>query len=221
MKLRHYDHVSLLPDGNGRWALQRGLSRSIGHAVGAANFIRLLPNLAQLPIDILSVYLFSTENWKRSKAEIARILGVIEKGVINGLSVLMTHNIRFRHIGELAGLPESLQLALLTAIEETKNNDGLLLVIAINYGGRYEIINATRRLIINGISAATVDEQILRQYLYTPDLPDPEIIIRTGGDRRLSNWMILQTAETLIRPVPVLWPDFTIDDFCTALWTKK
>ena len=218
--LKPYHHVSFLPDGNGRWAQQHGLPRTSGHTAGAANFISLLPHLSKLPIDNLSVYMFSTENWGRPASEISHIFHIVENGIIKSMPLLLENNIRFQHIGELTGLPRTLQRALLTACEVTQLNDGLVLIIAINYGGRYEIVQAVRNILLEGTSAAPVNENDIRKHLYMPKVPDPEIILRTGGNQRLSNWMVWQTADTLVKVVPVLWPDLTPNEIYKVLWDK-
>lgn len=219
--LKPYRHVSILPDGNGRWAQRRGKPRTFGHQAGANNFISLLPDLAKLPMDILSIYLFSTENWRRPASEVNFIFQVVEKGIKHSLPIFMENNIRVQHIGEREELTPSLQQALSSICYETRNNTGLELVIAINYGGRNELVHAIRDILRGGIPAESVNEQSIRQFLYIPDLPDPDIILRTGGECRLSNWMTWQTAYTPMHTLPVLWPDLTLEMFNNILWQPE
>ena len=216
--IHRYRHVSILPDGNGRWARQHGQARSFGHWAGAANFIGLLPGLAQLPMDVLSIYLFSTENWRRPAAEIDCIFRAVELGIAHNLPLFMEHNIRVQHIGDQHELPAPLQEALTSICATTQNNTGLALVIAINYGGRNELVHAIRGMLQAGLPAGEVNEQTIRRHLYLPGLPDPDIIVRTGGEYRLSNWMTWQTAHTPVKSLPVLWPDFTLAMLQEVLW---
>ncbi len=204
-------------DGNGRWAQQRGLPRLAGHRAGTENIRRVIEGFAKYRVEYLTLYAFSTENWSRPRAEVRglfRILGeVIDRETVS----FHKNGIRLRHLGRLDGLSRRLQQAVRRALELTKNNTGMTLNIAFNYGGRAEILDAIQRLIRESIPPEEIDEATLGRYLYTAGLPDPDLIIRTAGEVRLSNFLIWQAAYSEYYGTPTLWPDFGEEEIEKAL----
>ncbi len=201
-------HIAIVPDGNGRWAEQRGLPRLEGHRVGAENLSRVIEHLNDYQIKYVTVYTFSTENWNRPQDEVKGLFRLSEEKITRDLPVFRKRGVRFRHLGRLQGLPPSLQQAIKRALELTKNNTGMTLSLAFNYGGRAEILDAVGRIIAEGIPPEKLDEKLFASYLYTADLPDVDLLIRTGDELRLSNFLIWQTAYSEYYFTKVLWPDF-------------
>ena len=202
------NHVAIVPDGNGRWAEQRGLSRIEGHQAGAANMRRMVEYFNEYPIKYLTLYGFSTENWSRPEDEVMGLFQILEEFINKFAVEIHKQGIRLRHLGRLEGLPESLQQAEIRAIELTKNNTGMTLSVAFNYGGRAEIVDAVRRLVAEGVPPQNIDEKLFSNYLYTAGLPDVDLLIRTADELRLSNFLIWQTAYSEYYFTKVLWPDF-------------
>jgi undecaprenyl diphosphate synthase len=210
-------HIAIVPDGNGRWAKRRGLSRIEGHAVGAENLNTVIDYLNERQIKYVTVYTFSTENWNRPENEVKGLFRLSEERIKNDLPRLHKKGIRFRHLGRLDGLPPSLQEAINKALELTKNNTGMTLNLAFNYGGRTEILDAIRRIITEGVPPERLDEKLFASYLYTPDLPDVDLLIRTANELRLSNFLLWQTAYSEYYFTKVLWPDFNEKEVDKAL----
>jgi len=211
------NHIAIVPDGNGRWAEQRGLPRLEGHRVGAENLSTVLEYLNDYQIKYVTVYTFSTENWNRPKDEVKGLFRLSEERIDKDLLRFHKRGIRFRHLGRLQGLPQSLQLAINRAVELTKNNTGMTLSLAFNYGGRTEILDAVRRIIAEGIPPEKLNEKLFSSYLYTADLPDVDLLIRTADELRLSNFLIWQTAYSEYYFTKVLWPDFNKKEVDKAL----
>jgi len=208
-KIAHLpNHVAIVPDGNGRWAEQRGLSRLEGHQAGAENASRIIEYLNEYPIKCVTLYLFSTENWSRPEGEVRGLFQLSAETI--GRDSLRFHKkgIRFLHLGRLAELPPNLQQAMSNVVELTKNNTGTTLNLAFNYGGRAEILDAVRRIIAEGIPPQNIDEKLFSGYLYTAGLPDVDLVIRTADELRLSNFLIWQSAYSEYYFTDVLWPDF-------------
>ncbi|MFC2002950.1 polyprenyl diphosphate synthase [Chloroflexota bacterium] len=201
-------HVAIVPDGNGRWAEQRGLPRLDGHQVGAENMLRMVEYLSEYPVKYVTLYGFSTENWSRPEDEVKGLFHLLERFIDKDVPELHKKNIRLRHLGRFNELPQSLQVALSEAVELTKNNTGMTLNLAFNYGGRIEILDAVRRLIAEGITPQNIDEELFNKHLYTAGSPDVDLLIRTGDELRLSNFLIWQTAYAEYYFTDVLWPDF-------------
>ncbi|HLE27115.1 MAG TPA: polyprenyl diphosphate synthase [Anaerolineales bacterium] len=214
---KRWRHISLLLDGNGRWAARRGQARSYGHTVGAINFLKLLPAFVRLHLDYLSVYVFSTENRERPGSEVAHIFAVIEEHLRAQTDWLNCLNIRLQVIGRLEQLPASLQEAIQAARQLTQTNSGMRLVLAINYGGRQELVDGIRRMAAEGVKPEQVDEAVVRHYLYDPSLPDPDLILRTADERHLSNWMVWQGAHSRFLPLKPLSPDLSEQDLVEAV----
>jgi undecaprenyl diphosphate synthase len=212
-------HVAIIMDGNGRWAKQRGLLRLEGHRAGTEN-IRLVSEIfAEYKIKYLTLFAFSTENWNRPGIEVRGLLKILSDRLDPEIKRLHEKNIRVRHLGRLDALSPQLQQKIKGAMELTKNNTGGTLSMAFDYGGRAEIVEAARRLISGRISAEEVNEDLFKEYLYAPDIPDPDLIIRTGGETRLSNFLLWQAAYSELYFTDVLWPDFNRAEIDKALAT--
>jgi undecaprenyl diphosphate synthase len=201
-------HVAIIMDGNGRWAISRGLPRIAGHRAGTENLRRVLEGCGELGIKYLTLYAFSTENWGRPEAEVRGLMKILEDVIDSELQELKEEGVRLRHIGHLEQLDPTLRKKVLEAIELTKENDRLTLNIAFNYGGRDEIVHAIKKMIADGISADEVNDKLVSRYLYTRDVPDPDLVIRTSGELRISNFLIWQAAYAEWYFTPVYWPDF-------------
>jgi undecaprenyl diphosphate synthase len=214
-------HVAIIMDGNGRWAKKRGLPRLEGHKAGTEN-IRLATEIfAEYKIKYLTLFAFSTENWNRPSVEVKGLLKILSDRLDPEIKRLHEKNIRVRHLGNLNALSSELQRRIKAAIELTGNNTGGTLIMAFDYGGRAEIVEAARRLLSKGISAQNVSEAIFKKYLYAPDIPDPDLIIRTGGETRLSNFLLWQAAYSELYFTEVLWPDFNRAEIDKALATYR
>lgn len=210
-------HVAIIMDGNGRWAKARGLPRTEGHRHGTENLRRILRAAVENGIEILTIYAFSTENWSRPRAEVRMLLRFLETVIDRELDELNAEGVQLRHIGQLDGIGSGLQKKIHKAMEMTQNNTRLILNIAFNYGGRDEIVHAVRRIIEDGVPADKVNEALISRYLYTSGLPDPELIIRTSGELRVSNFLIWQGAYSEYYATPVYWPDFDEAELKRAL----
>ncbi len=204
-------------DGNGRWAEQRGLHRLDGHRAGVKNIRSIIEYLNEYQVKCVTLYGFSTENWKRPEDEVKGLFHLLAEAIDKETRELHKRGVRLRHIGCLDGLSHSLQLAVNRAVELTKNNTGMTLSLAFNYGGRIEILDAVRHLIAEGIPPQNIDEKLFNSYLYTADLPDVDLLIRTGGELRISNFLIWQAAYSEYYFTKVLWPDFGKKDIDKAL----
>jgi len=213
--MRVPNHVAIIMDGNGRWARRKGLPRVEGHRKGAEVVENVVRWSAEFGIKYLTLYTFSTENWKRPKEEVEFLFSLLVEKLETKALELIKENVRLRFMGRLEDLPEKLKNKCREAEEMTKSNDGLNLIIALNYGGRAEIVDAVERILREGITE--VNEEGFRKYLYLPDVPDPDLIIRTSGEMRLSNFLLWQSAYSELYFTEKLWPDFTKDDFIKAL----
>jgi len=201
-------HIGIVMDGNGRWAKQRKLPRLMGHRAGTENTRRVLRACGEFGIEIVTLYGFSTENWQRPKNEVNGLFSIFEDAIDREVPELRRNGVRLRHLGRTERLPERLIEKIESAMELTKDNDRLILNLAFNYGGRAEIVDATRRIIAEGIDPAAIDEELFSSYLYTAGLPDLDLFIRTGGEMRLSNFLLWQTAYAEYYTTPTYWPDF-------------
>ena len=212
-------HVAIIMDGNGRWALSRGLPRLIGHRAGTENLRRIIRACVEFGVKYLTIYAFSTENWGRPREEIDGLMHILEDVIDKELAELHQEGVQLRHIGRLERLDPKIQEKVLHAIELTKNNQRLILSVAFNYGGRDEIICAIRKMIKDGIEPEAVDEELVNHYLFTAGVPDPDLIIRTSGELRISNFLIWQAAYSEWYVTPTYWPDFNKEEFRKALDT--
>ena len=212
-------HIGLIMDGNGRWATQQGLRRSDGHRQGVENLKRVLEASGEFGVKYVTIYAFSTENWHRPPAEVRFLIRIIDYYIDRELNALHEQGVQLRHIGNLGALRPRLQKKIKQAIEKTRNNDKLVLNVAFNYGGRDEIINAIRNMIAEGIAPEDVTEERINDYLYTAGQPDPDLIIRTGGDMRLSNFLTWQSTYSEYYSTPIYWPDFDKEELRKAIET--
>lgn len=210
-------HVAIIMDGNGRWAEQRGLPRLAGHHQGTSNIRRITTAAVELGIEYLTLWAFSTDNWRRPQAEIEGILGILADTIDRELDELDRQGAQLRHIGSLAGLTPELQASIQDAILRTASNSRLVLTLAFNYSGRQELLAAIRSLVERGIPAAQIDEQAIEDELFTRDLPDPDLIIRTSGEYRTSNFLLWQSAYAELYFTSTLWPDFGPEDLQEAV----
>jgi len=210
-------HAAIIMDGNGRWAKARGLPRLAGHRAGTENLRPILEAAAEFGIEILTIWAFSTENWRRPEMEVRGLLRILRLMIGRELKELHRQGVKLCHIGHLDRLPKSLQAQVREAIELTKDNDRIVLNVAFDYGGRAEIVRAVQRIIEDGVPAQDVDEELLSSYMYTAGQPDPDLIIRTGGELRTSGFMLWQSAYTEYYITPTLWPDFGRQELYQAL----
>lgn len=211
------EHLAIIMDGNGRWATRRGLSRSDGHRAGAENIRRVVDAARKFGIKYLTVYAFSTENWKRPAAEVAYLMGLVGEFCSKMLPEMLENNVRLRTVGRTADLPLPARIALSKAIEATKDNTGFTLNIALSYGGRAEIVDAVNRLLDTHPAGKKVTEAEFQSCLYAPDIPDPELMIRAGGEFRLSNFLLWELSYSELYVTDTLWPDFDADTLRKAL----
>ena len=201
-------HVAIIMDGNGRWAAGRHLPRVEGHRAGIESVRDIVETSARLGIGVLTLYAFSIENWKRPPAEVSTLMLLLKRYLRSELNTLLKNNIRFRVIGRSDELARDVQSELDMAIERTATNTGMLFNIALNYGGRAEIVDAARRAMASGLNPADLDEQRFGDFLYTAGQPDPDLLIRTSGEMRVSNFLLWQIAYSEIWVTDTLWPDF-------------
>jgi undecaprenyl diphosphate synthase len=218
-------HIAIIMDGNGRWAERRGLPRIMGHRAGIKTAERIVKASQDLGVKILTLYTFSTENWKRPKKEVSALLKILADFLRKDDKRISKYNICLKVIGRIDELPRALRISLSKAIKATGNNDGLIVNLAINYGGRPEIVDAVRKIaqdVLKGeLPLENIDEEIFSRYLYTSGLPDPDIIIRTGGEFRLSNFLLWQASYSEFYISKKLWPDFTHRDLELAINALK
>ena len=210
-------HIAIIMDGNGRWALGRGLPRMAGHRAGTENLRRVIEACIEFGIRYLTIYAFSTENWGRPQEEVAGLLQILEDVIDRELQELRDQGVQLRHIGRLDRLNPILRDKVLYAVDFTRHNTRLVLNVAFNYGGRDEIVCAVQRMIADGIEAQAVDDQRISQYLFTAGVPDPDLIIRTSGELRGSNFLIWQGAYSEWYFTPTYWPDFDREALLQAL----
>jgi undecaprenyl diphosphate synthase len=204
-------------DGNGRWAERRGLPRSAGHLAGVFRINSVVKTLLAHHVKYLTLYGFSSENWNRPEEEVKGLFSILEDNIDQQARDMNALNVKILHLGRIYELPEGVRKAITRAGELTKNNTGLTLYFAFNYGGRIELVDSARRLIESKIPAEKVDEKVFAQHLYSPELPDPDLIIRTGGELRISNFLLWQAAYAEYYFTKVLWPDFTPGQMKRAL----
>ncbi|WP_147532864.1 isoprenyl transferase [Bacillus marasmi] len=215
------NHIAIIMDGNGRWALKRGMPRFAGHKEGLSTVVKIVKAAVECKVKVLTLYTFSTENWKRPKPERDFILRLPKEFLHVYLPELMSNNVRIEVIGDIENLPDHTREAVQYAINKTRDNDGLQLNMALNYGSRLEILDAMKEMLKDikdeKLSLDELDEQRFSGYLYTAGMPEPDLLIRTGGEKRLSNFLLWQLAYTEFWFTDVLWPDFSEEDFFHAL----
>lgn len=215
------NHLAIIMDGNGRWAKQRGMLRVFGHENGAKTVRDIVEASAEIGIKNLTLYAFSTENWKRPKLEVQTLMKLLVKSLKKEIKTLQENNIRLLAIGCLEDLPKKAYQELLEVIDKTKNNDHMTLTLALSYGSREEIVKVIKELTDkvknNIISVESIDESIINKHLYTHDLPDVDLLIRTSGEQRISNFLLWQIAYAELYFTDILWPDFKRNDLYEAL----
>lgn len=211
------NHVAIIMDGNGRWAQKRGLPRLAGHRAGTENLREIIKACVEFGVHYLTIYAFSTENWGRPAEEVDGLMHILEDVIDNELEELHQQGVQLVHIGRLERLEPSLREKVKKSIELTKENKDLTVCIAWNYGGRDEIVCAIKRIIEDQLSPETICDDIVSDYLFTAGIPDPDLIIRTSGEMRISNFLIWQSAYSEWYITPILWPDFNRDEFRKAL----
>ncbi len=215
------EHVAIILDGNGRWAKKRGLPRSLGHKEGCVTVEKTVEDAARLGIKYLTVYGFSTENWKRSADEVGALMQLFRYYMVRLLKVAKGNNVRVKMIGDLERFDQDIVEGIDKLVRETKDNTGLTFVIAVNYGGRDEIVRAVRRIMQdskNGkVSTDDMCEEVFSSYLDTAEIPDPDLLIRTSGELRLSNYLLWQLAYTELYVADCYWPDFNMDELKKAI----
>ena len=210
------NHLAIIMDGNGRWATEQNLDRVAGHKQGAQSAKKIIEACANLNIPYLTLYAFSKENWNRPIFEVESLMSLLGSMLTNELEELTRNNIVFQIVGRIEDLPKGIQEIVINAIEKTKNNNGLILSLALSYGGRQEIIDAINKIIVSE-KKEIIDEDIVKNHLYCPEMPDPDLIIRTAGEYRLSNFLLWQSAYAEIYITDKNWPDFTEEDLIGAL----
>jgi undecaprenyl diphosphate synthase len=210
-------HVGIIMDGNGRWAKANGKTRYEGHQAGTENLRRTLKSSVEFGVKMLTIYAFSTENWKRPPLEVRGLMSILENVIDRELNELHTNGVQLRHIGRLERLSPAIRKKVVKAIDLTKNNDRLVLNVAFNYGGRDEIVQAVKNLMNDNVRPDDVSEELLSRYMFTGAAPDPDLIIRTSGEFRTSNFLIWQAAYAEYYITPTYWPDFDKNEYYKAL----
>lgn len=210
-------HLAIIMDGNGRWAQARRLPRLAGHRAGTENLRRVLRACKDFGVKILTVYAFSTENWRRPAEEVSGLMTILDEYIVREMRALHEEGVQIRHLGRMDGVRPGLQKKIQQAIELTRNNTTLILNVAFNYGGRQEILDAVRAILADGVAPEDVDEALFSRYLYTAGQPDPDLIIRTSGEARISNFLLWQGAYAELYSTPVFWPDFDKHELRKAL----
>jgi len=215
------EHIAIIMDGNGRWAIERGLPRIAGHIQGVKTVRVIVEACGKLGVKALTLYTFSTENWKRPKEEVDALMNLLKDHIEKELPQLMKNNVRFNTIGDIAALPEGVRKKIIISMEKTRSNTGLVLTLALNYGSRAEILNAVKNIVVDAkdkkIGVEDINEELFGRYLYTNGLLEPDLLIRTSGEMRLSNFLLWQLSYSEIYVTKKLWPDFTKSDLELAI----
>jgi undecaprenyl diphosphate synthase len=209
-------HVGIIMDGNGRWAKRRGMPRLAGHHAGTENVRRITIACADAGVEVLTIYAFSTENWRRPADEVLGLMRLLAQRIDREAAELHRNNVQIRHVGALDGVQPRLAARVRAAVELTRANTGLILNVAFNYGGRQEIARACQRLVAQGVRAADITEDMIDRHLDTAGLPDLDLVIRTGGEMRLSNFLLWQAAYAEYYSTPICWPDFGREELYRA-----
>ena len=214
-------HVAAIMDGNGRWAKKRMMNRVRGHEVGTESVRVIVRTSRNLGIKFLTLYAFSEENWKRPKLEVTTLMGILKRFLKSELPEMLENNIKLRAIGTIEKLPDDARAILMDAIEKTSSNDGMVLTLALSYGGRQEITGAVKKIaqkVLSGdLNPEDINDDIINSNLYTSGIPDPDLLIRTSGEYRISNFLLWQIAYSEIYITPTLWPDFREEEYLKAL----
>ena len=210
-------HIAIIMDGNGRWATKRHLPRLAGHKAGVNALRRVVECATDENIEMISVYAFSTENWGRPRVEVEGLMRLFWETIRSDVGKLHREGVRMRHLGRLHDLPPDLQKAIQESVDLMKDNTRIGLNVCFNYGGRAELVDAVRQIIADGRDPDAINEELISSYLYTRDLPDPDLVIRTAGEMRVSNFLLWQSAYSEYYATPTLWPDFGQEDLHAAL----
>ncbi len=210
-------HIAIIMDGNGRWARQRRLPRHAGHRAGTENIRRIVRTCRDVGVRFLTLYAFSTENWSRPTAEVRGLMLILSEFIDRETEALHAEGVQIRHLGTTEGLAERLKRKVQYAVERTANNTTMTLAVAFNYGGRADVIQAVRQMVAAELPPDAITDQTLAEHLYTRGMPDPDLIIRTGGEFRLSNFLIWQAAYSEYYATPIFWPDFDIAELEKAI----
>ena len=210
-------HIAITMDGNGRWAKAKGKNRIFGHKNGVTAVRETVESAVENNIEFLTLYAFSTENWLRPKLEVNSLMNLLVSSIINETKTLMNNDIKLMAIGDINKIPKTAKNKLDSVIEKTKNNSKMSLILAISYSGRWEILNAVQKIIKNNIDVNEINEHLFEQYLDTKNVPDPELVIRTSGEHRISNFLLWQIAYSELYFTKILWPDFRKKDFINAI----
>lgn len=210
-------HIAIIMDGNGRWARKRGLPRLAGHRAGTDNIKRIIEAAVEHDVKMLTLYAFSTENWNRPMEEVSGLMSLLSQVIDRETENLNRNGACLRHVGSVVGLDEQLLKRIRWAVDRTKDNDRIVVNVALNYGGRAEIVEALRRIVQEGVPAEEITEDLITAHMYTAGEPDPDLVIRTGGEMRISNFLLWQTAYAEYWSTPVFWPDFGKDEFHEAI----
>lgn len=214
-------HIAIIMDGNGRWAEQQGKPRIMGHRAGVESVQDIVRAARELGIGVLTLYAFSTENWKRPPLEVQALMGLLKSFLESELATMVQNNVSLRCLGQKDRIPAEVRKVMDRVIRETANNSGLILNLALSYGGRSEITQAVqeiaRKCLDGTLTAEAIDQSVLEQHLYTAGLPDPDLVIRTGGETRLSNFLLWQASYAELYFTEILWPDFRKKDLLTAI----
>lgn len=211
------EHIAIIMDGNGRWAKARGLPRLAGHRAGTENLRTIIRAAAKFGIKFLTFYAFSTENWSRPETEVSGLMKILSEVIERELGELHEEGARLVHIGDLSALPSNLQDKIRYALELTKDNTRITIVLALNYGGRDEILHAVKGMIEDGVDPGDVDDALMSSYLYTAGIPDPDLMIRTSGEQRISNFLTWQSVYSELYFPEVYWPDFGEEELLKAI----
>lgn len=213
------EHIAIIMDGNGRWAEARGLQRLDGHRAGTENLRQIIRGCVKFGVKYLTVYAFSTENWGRPREEVEGLMTILENYLDQELPELCAEGVKICHLGRIEAMPEKLRRKVEHSMETTCDNSRLILSVAWNYGGRDEIVYAIQKMIREGVQPQDVNEDMVSQYLFTKKIPDPDLIIRTSGEMRISNFLIWQSAYSEWYITPTLWPDFNQEELEKAIKT--
>lgn len=211
-------HVAVIMDGNGRWAKNQGKDRIFGHFNGVESVRATIKAARRCHVRFLTLYAFSTENWNRPKDEVDALMDLLVTTIINELKELMDNGVRLQAIGDIENLPQKCRDELKSAIDTTKNNSDITLILALNYSARWELVNAVKSIVSQQIPASDVTADVINQNLATAHIPDPELLIRTSGEHRISNFLLWQIAYTELHFTPVMWPEFREEDFFQAIF---
>ena len=211
-------HIAIIMDGNGRWAKKRGMPRLFGHRAGVENLRAVIKACVEFGVKYLTIYAFSTENWGRPRDEVSGLEKLFHEAFTNEFLELRKEGVRIIHLGQREGIPQDLLNEIDEAVELSKTNDRLILSVALNYGSRNEIMHAVRRMIADGLTPEDISEQTISSYLFTAELPDPDLVIRTSGEQRLSNFLLYQSAYSEWEFPDTLWPDFGKNQLLEAIY---